>query len=72
MGTTIQISDDLLGTLQVMKVHEKESYESLIWDLVEDRMEFSPETLKNIEISKKEISAGKTVSFDEIKARLKK
>jgi len=72
MVTTIQISNDLLGTLQVMKVHDKESYEDLIWDLVEDRMEFSEETLKNIKISKKEISKGETVSFDEIKARLDK
>ncbi len=72
MGTTIQISEDLLGTLQVMKVHQKESYEDLIWDLVEDRLEFSPETLKNIKISKKQISEGKVVSLEEIKKRLQK
>ena len=72
MGTTIQISEDLLGTLQVMKDHQKESYEDLIWDLVEDRLEFSPETLKNIKISKKQISEGKVVSLEEIKKRLQK
>ena len=67
MDTTIQVSKELLEKLAVMKMHEKESYESIIWDLIEDRMEFSEETKKNIAKSEEEIKAGKTISLEQIK-----
>ncbi len=41
MATTMQVSNELLNKLQMMKIHAKESYEDIIWDLIEDRMEFS-------------------------------
>ncbi len=69
METTIQVSKELLGKLAVMKMHEKESYENVIWDLIEDRMEFSQETRGNIAKSAEEIKAGKTVSLEEIKRK---
>ncbi|MBT4135491.1 hypothetical protein HOD75_03595 [archaeon] len=68
--TTIQVSDKLIEKMRNMKIHEKESYEELIWDLIEDRMELSDETKQNIKISEKEIKEGKTISFEEIKNRL--
>ncbi|MBS3085952.1 hypothetical protein J4225_04700 [Candidatus Pacearchaeota archaeon] len=67
MDTTIQVSKELLEKLAVMKMHEKESYESIIWDLIEDRMEFSEETKKNIAKSEEEIKARKTISLEQIK-----
>ena len=70
METTIQISRPLLEKLRMMKLHEKESYEDLIWDLIEDRLEFSEETKKNIAQLKKEISEGKTTSLEDIKKKL--
>lgn len=73
METTIQISKDLLERLKQMKIHEKESYEDLIWDLVEDRMEFSEETKKAIEEYEKDIKEGnfdKFTSLEEIKKGL--
>ena len=54
MVTTIQVSNELLKKLQMMKMHVKESYEDLIWDLIEDRMEFSEETKKNIAEAEKD------------------
>ena len=72
METTIQVSKELLGKLVLMKMHEKESYESVIWDLIEDRMEFSKETMKNIEKSESEINAGKTIPFEQIKKNNKR
>ena len=72
MDTTIQISKDLLENLKSMKIHDKESYEDLIWDLIEDRMEFSEETKKNIAQSEKEIKEGKTISFEQLKKKLGK
>ena len=68
--TTIQVSDKLIEKMRNMKIHEKESSEELIWDLIEDRMELSDETKQNIKISEKEIKEGKTISFEEIKNRL--
>ncbi|MBS3099982.1 hypothetical protein J4463_02085 [Candidatus Pacearchaeota archaeon] len=71
METTIQISKELLNKLAEMKMHEKESYESIIWDLIEDRLEFSGETKRNIANSEIEIMAGKTISLDTIKKKMR-
>jgi hypothetical protein len=70
MATTIQISNKLLDTLKNRKMYDKESYEALIWDLIEDTMELSEETKKHIEQSKREIVAGKTVPLSQIKKNL--
>jgi predicted CopG family antitoxin len=74
MDTTIQISKDLLEKLQKMKMHNKESYEEIIWDLIEDRMELSEETKKSIAEYELAIKTGKLKSFktlDQIKQELK-
>ena len=74
MDTTIQISKDLLEKLRLMKIHNKESYEDLIWDLIEDRMEFSEETKKNIKEYEKDIKEGRTdkfTSLEKVKEGLK-
>jgi len=70
MVTSIQISEELLEHLKKMKIHEKESYEDIILDLIEDRLELSEETKKDIEESRKEAREGKTVSLEEIKRKL--
>ncbi|MBI2135693.1 hypothetical protein HYU06_01330, partial [Candidatus Woesearchaeota archaeon] len=59
MATTIQISDGLLNELKQRKLYEKESYEELIWDLIEDRMELSEETKKHLRQSEKDIKEGR-------------
>jgi predicted transcriptional regulator len=71
MDTTIQISKDLLEKLQKMKMHNKESYEDIIWDLIEDRMEISEETKKEIEEGRKEIKEGRFVTLENIKKKYK-
>ena len=71
METTIQISKDLLEKLRTMKIHEKESYENLIWDLIEDRMELSEETKKDIAEAREEFKERKTKSLAQIKKELK-
>ena len=70
MVTTIQISEELLKHLKKMKLHEKESYEDIILDLIEDRLELSEETKREIEESRKEAKEGKTISLEEIKKKL--
>ena len=70
MATTIQISERLLKELKQKKIYEKESYEEIIWNLLEDSMELSEETKKHIEQSRKEIEQGKTTSLAEVKKKL--
>ena len=53
-----------------MKIHNKESYEEIIWDLIEDRLEFSDETKKNIEESRRQIAEGKYKTLEQVKKEL--
>jgi len=69
MDTSIQISTELLNKLRVMKMHEKESYENIIWDLIEDKMEFSEQTKRDIVRSEKEIREGKTISIENLRKK---
>jgi predicted CopG family antitoxin len=71
MVTTIQISNNLLGRLKEMKMHEKESYENILWDLIEDSMELSEETKRNIAVSEKQIKEEKVHRWEDVKKDLK-
>jgi len=71
METSIQVSKDLLETLKKRKMHDKESYEDIIWDLIEDSMELSEETKRNIEISRQQYKEGKVHKWEDIKRELK-
>ena len=70
MATTIQVSRELLETLQKKKLYSKESYEEVIWDLVEDTMELSEETKIDIEAARAEVKAGKVYTLSEVKKKL--
>lgn len=70
MATTIQVSGKLVETLKNRKMYDKESYEEIIWDLIEDSMELSEETKKHIAQAEKEYREGKTVSLEEVKKKL--
>jgi len=63
MGTTIQVSKELMNKLQKMKIHNKESYEEIIWDLIEDRMELSEETKRSLTEYENDLRKGKLKSF---------
>ena len=71
MVTTIQIGDELKAELVKRKLSDRDTYEDVIWDLVEDTMELSEETKRNIEDSVKEIKAGKYKTLEQIKKELK-
>ena len=70
MATTIQISNELLESLKKRKFSSKESYEAVIWDLLEDTMELSDQVKKDIEESRKEYEEGKTYTLSEVKKEL--
>lgn len=70
--TTIQVSKNLLEDLKSRKMYDKESYEDIIRDLLEDTMELSEETLTNIRKSEEDIKAGRVKTLSQVEARLKK
>ncbi len=69
--TTIQVSSDLLNKLKSMKMFNDESYEDVIWGLIEDTMEVNEQTKRDMAQSRKEIKEGKTIPFEEVKRQLK-
>ncbi len=70
MVTTIQISNELKRKLEEMKIHPKERYEDVIWDMIEDRMEIGKEIVKEIEEAKKDIKKGRFTTLEELKKKL--
>ncbi len=70
MVTTIQISGSLLETLKQRKLYEKESYEEVIWDLMEDSQEINKETKLEIEQARLDIKKGKFFTHEQVKKRL--
>lgn len=70
MVTTIQVSTELLEKLKNRKIYDKESYEDIIWDLLEDTMELSEETKKRIKQAEKDIKEGRIYTHEQVKKEL--
>jgi len=70
--TTIQISKDLLKDLKSRKMYDKESYEDLIRDLLEDTMELSEQSLENIKKSEEDIKKGRVKTLAEVETMLQR
>ncbi|MFT4326852.1 MAG: hypothetical protein ACMXYK_05090 [Candidatus Woesearchaeota archaeon] len=70
MATTISISSDLLQTLKKRKLYDKESYEEVIWDALEDSMELSEETKKAIVRAEEDVKEGRVYALAEVKKDL--
>ena len=67
MATTIQVSPKLLAELKKRKMHEKESYEELLWNLLEDTTELSEETKRDIAEAEADVRAGRVYTHEQIK-----
>jgi hypothetical protein len=72
MDTTIQISNRLKKELLKRKFFNKETYEEVIWDLIEDNQELSEQTKIEIKKSRAEYKAGKTHTLSKIKKEMAK
>lgn len=70
MATTISISKELLSKLKERKLYDKESYEEVIWDALEDSMELSEETKRRIELAEADVKAGRLHSLEDVKKEL--
>ena len=70
MDTTIQISKALQKELLKRKFFNKETYEEVIWDMVEDTKELSAQTKKELAQARAEIKAGKVHTLAKVKKEL--
>ena len=70
MPTTIQVSEKLQKELAKRKVYDKETYEEVIWDLMEDALELDEETRREITQARQEIKEGKYHTMEEVKKDL--
>jgi len=70
METTIQITHDLRSMLKTRKVSEKESYEDVIWGLIEDSQELSDEAKRNIALAEADAREGRVHKWTDVKREL--
>lgn len=70
MVTTIQITEKLQKELAKKKLHDNETYEEVIWDMIEDTLEISEETKKEIEQARADFKAGKFYTHEQVKKKL--
>ena len=70
MATTIQISEDLHRELAKRKFFERETFEEVIWDMLEDTRELSEQTKKDIAKAREEVKKGKVKKLSEVKSEL--
>jgi len=68
--TTIKISDKLQKELAKRKLYAKETYEEVIWGLIEDSLELSEETLRDILKGREDVLAGRTHTLAQVKKEL--
>lgn len=66
-NTSIQVSEELLAELKKRKMYERETYEEVIEDLLEDVSELSEETKRAIARAEKDIAEGRVHSLESIK-----
>lgn len=73
METTIQVKKKVKDLLEDLKIHPRESYNTVIERLIEiktDEGSLSTETLKNIERALENVRQGKVFSTKQAKERL--
>lgn len=70
MVTSIQISERLQDELARKKVFSRETYEDVIWNLIEDTKEINKETKAEIEEARAEIKKGKFHKLSAVKKEL--
>ena len=70
MDTSIQISKKLQKELLKRKFFDKETYEEVIWDMIEDNEELNAQTKKDLSEARAEIKAGKVHSLAKVKKEL--
>lgn len=68
--TTIQLSVETKNELEALKMSSRDTFNDVIEYLIEDSMEVSEETKKDIERALKDVKEGKVYTHEEVKKRL--
>ncbi len=71
METTIQISKRLHDELTKKKLYNRETYEEIIWDIMEDTMELNERTKMEISQARKQIDSGQFKTLEQVKKDLR-
>jgi hypothetical protein len=70
MDTSIQISKRLQKELIKRKFFDKETYEEVIWDILEDNEELNEQTKKELVLARAEVKTGKVHTLAKVKKEL--
>jgi hypothetical protein len=70
MDTSIQISKRLQKELLKRKFFVKETYEEVIWDMIEDNEELNAQTKTELAEARAEVKAGRVHSLAKVKKEL--
>jgi hypothetical protein len=70
MATSIRISEELRKELIRRKFHDKETYEDVIWDMIENSQELNERAKKEIKQARAEIKGGKSHTLAKVKKDL--
>lgn len=68
--TTIQVSSKLKSALDKRKIVEAESYEEIIWGLLEDNLALSEETKAEIARAEADLKAGRYKTIGQVREEL--
>lgn len=55
--------------LNKMKLFSRETYEEVIWNIIEDTKELSEETRRDIAIARKQIAKGESITLSNLKKK---
>ena len=69
MVTTIQVTETLQKELSKKKIYEKETYEEVIWDLIEDSKEITEETKRDLQRARNDFRQGRFSTIKQVKRR---
>ena len=72
MATSIQVTETLQKELSKKKIYEKETYEEVIWDLIEDSKEITEETKRDLQRARNDFRQGRFSTLEQVKRRLGK
>jgi len=66
MYTTIKVTEKTKALLNKLKLHKKESYEDIILDLIEDKLEMDKEFKRSIEKELEKVKKWEVIPFSKI------
>jgi hypothetical protein len=70
MTTTIQISDKLKKELNSRKLYQKETYEEIIWEILQDIKDLDEQTRVEMAIARGDIKSGNYYGLSEAKKQI--